>query len=279
MDLKVAQLVNRLINQEPAIQTVPGVCWTETCTLTGSRAYGLETGASDYDLVAVHVMNPTECFEHPDFRTDLQVIRRKFGEDLVDMPMGEPGGMASLDSFELWKFVTLWLKGAFVSYEILCTEPIMTVANRPMKDLYDMMRSGLTNRIGKAAKGVITHDWRKCKQDRKKAIMAFYRPLQAVKLLHTGEFEVNARSLWQFGKDSGFKLQAGEDLLSSYLDPQERKVALKEKKINEITEELVMLDGQLERSVISTKFPDQVPKKILESVLQEVVRLREFSQG
>jgi hypothetical protein len=191
--------------------------------------------------------------------------------------MGEPGGAASLDSFELWKFVTLWLKGAFVSYEILCTEPVARIAEHPMKVLFDEMRSGLTNRIGKAAKGVITHDWRKSRHDRKKAIMAFYRPLQAIHLLRTGQFEVNAKSLWQYGKDTGFSLHAGEELLSSYLDTQTRKVSLNEKKIDEISVELVALAEGLDRSVIATKFPDQVPKKILENVLQDVVKLRQLT--
>ncbi len=35
-----------------------------SCVLTGSRAYGLDIGESDWDYVGVHVMNTWNCLKH-----------------------------------------------------------------------------------------------------------------------------------------------------------------------------------------------------------------------
>lgn len=242
-----------------------------SCVLTGSRAYGCHVESSDRDYVGVHLMDTWECLEHPNFRKTPLVIRKQFTKDLEEMKPGTKGGDISLDSFEMWKFIDLLLKGSFVTYEILY---MPVIHHDPGSDgLIELCRNGLTNRIGKAAKGNALHDWRKDRKNRKKCVMAYLRLLQAIFYLKEEEFEWKAEALWSYAKPSGL-VEAGSEVLSTYMDPQLRKSELTEKELEFVPAEIGGLIDEVDLAMVTTKLPDQCPRRILDEILQRVKRTR-----
>lgn len=242
-----------------------------SCILSGSRAYGLETEDSDRDYVGIHIMDTWDILEHPDFMPKLQVVRKTFTRDLEEVAPGVKGGDFSLDSFELWKFVSLLLKGSFVVYEILYMPEIHN--GMEATNLVSIMREGLTNKLGRAARGNALHDWRKNKPNKKKAIMAYYRLLQAIYYLREEEFQWRAEALWDYPKPV-LSLPAADRLLKSYLNPEERKLPIKEAEVNLISLEIEKLIDETDRAMIVTKLPDHCSKVILAEILRRVKRIR-----
>ena len=264
----ILELAEHIVNSPPR----DGVYLTDIVTLVGSRAAGLALPKSDWDLVGIHIMESTECFKHPEFSRDLQVIRKRYLDPNNEVPPGQPGGWASLDSFELWKFISMWLKGAFVSYEILYLRPLATTnsiaKSTESPDLFTLMSNGITNRIGRAAKGNILHDWRKRQSNRKVTTMAYYRANQAIHLLHTGEFLPGAHQLIN---STGY----GSILTDSYIDPEVRNQPLRSDELTRTTSDMQLLLAELDKALIATRLPDQVPKAIFEEVLRKIVSVRE----
>jgi predicted nucleotidyltransferase len=238
-------------------------------SMTGSRVYGLNTEESDRDFVAVHITTLNNCLEHPDFRENLQVIRKRFDNDLKEIPEGVKGGDISLDSFEIWKFITLWTKGAPVSYEILYHEP--SYCDGQWIDIFKLMRDGISNRIGRAARGIAIHDWRKNKNNRKKTVMAYFRLTQALHFLRDGKFEWNAGNLLHFTHPI---TNFSEELFSSYKDKEVRSQPLTDAQTSAAEDDLLALLTEVDKAMIGTKFPDQVPKNNLDLVLKKVKEKR-----
>ena len=58
----------------------------------GSRGYGTQVPESDWDFVGVHLADTLDILEHPDFRVNNQVIRRRFTKDFKEVPDGIKGG-------------------------------------------------------------------------------------------------------------------------------------------------------------------------------------------
>ena len=242
-----------------------------SCILSGSRAYGLNTEDSDRDYLGIHLMDTWDILEHPDFRPRQQVIRKSFTSDLEEVPVGTKGGDFSLDSFEMWKFISLLLKGSFVTYEILYLPEIHHAIGS--SGMISLMREGLTNKIGRAAKGNALHDWRKSKKDKKKAVMAYYRLLQAIYYLREEEFEWRAEALWDYLKPV-FSLPTADAILESYLKPAERRSQLEEIQVDKMSLEIEQLIDEVNRAMVITKLPDQCPKKVLQKILETLKRTR-----
>lgn len=241
------------------------------CILSGSTAYGLNIGKSDNDYLGVHMMETHECLQHPDFRRNLQVIRKNFFENMAEVPVGEKGGCISLDSFEVWKFISLYLKGSFVAYELMYMPTIH--CDEHSGNFIELMREGCTNRIGKAAKGNAFHDWRRNKANRKKTIMAYYRLIQAILFLREGDFVWDAHTLWDYAQPSGL-INRGEAIFASYMHSHFRDNALTSIEIAEAGKEIEGLVGEVDRAMVVTSLPDQCPRKILDGILHRVQKTR-----
>jgi len=241
------------------------------CILSGSRAYGLSTDESDRDYLAIHLMDTWDCLEHPDFRPRLQVIRQRFNDDFKQIPVGEKGGTISLDSFEMWKFISLYLKGSAASYELLYMPPVH--CNSETEDLFHLMREGITSRIGRMAKGVAIHNWAKDKNNRKKATIAYYRLMQALLFLREGEFEWNIGSLLEYMEGSNI-VKVGKIVIGQYVEKEMRQSSIVE--VERVGSELNCLIDEVNKAGVVTRLPDQVPKPILEAVLEKVKRTRSF---
>lgn len=239
------------------------------CVLSGSRAYGLASYDSDRDYLGIHMMSTWDCLEHPDFRARVQVIRQRFRSDLTEVPAGEKGSDISLDSFETWKFITLYLKGSAVSYELLY---LPALHSDPAADsLFTLMRQGVTNRIGKMARGVAMHDWAKNKNNRKKAVMAYYRLMQAVVFLRENEFEWEIGNLLEYMEGSNI-VNTGKVIIGKYAEPEMRKSPIIE--VEAVGREIHQLIDEVDKAGVTTTLPDQVPKEILEAILQKVKKTR-----
>jgi predicted nucleotidyltransferase len=258
-----------LINDGIPIEVVP-----VTCVLSGSRAYNLNTDDSDHDYLGLHFMDTWECLEHPDFRRSMQVIRKRFhyvNGEIAQVPEGVKGSDISLDTFEMWKFVTLLLKGSFVTYEMMYL-PTVLHRGEGANGLINLCRQGMTSKIGRVARGNVLHDWSKKKFDRKKTIMAYYRLLQAIYFLREEEFEWDADRLWDYTKPSGL-IFTGHQILESYRD-ERRKDVLSEKEIEAVSREMEQLIDEVDKSMIITRLPDYFPKPLLEKILQKIKQTR-----
>ena len=120
------------------------------CVPTGPRLYGLATDDTPRHYLGLHIMDTHDCLEHPDWRPRVQVIKKRFTNELEEVPPGAAEGDILLDSFELWKFLTLYTKGSSVAYELLYMPTIH--CDPGAEHLFGMMRDGATNRIGKTAR-------------------------------------------------------------------------------------------------------------------------------
>lgn len=239
-----------------------------TCIQTGSRVYGLHSKESDRDYLAIHLMDTWNCLEHPKFRTSLQVIRKSYDQDHNEVTPG-PDAKMSLDSFELWKTIDLWIKGAFSIYELLY---LPTIHHDPTSEyLLTQMRNGLTTKIGYAAIGIYNSDWRKRPHDRKKTVMAFYRLIQSIFLLREGEFQWNAQQLWDYLEGD---IPAAKATLELYMKPNSRKTPLTKEEIYFVEKELEGLVRETKNAIMSSRLPDRVPTTILKEVLHVVKMTR-----
>lgn len=239
------------------------------CVLSGSRAYGLSIDESDRDYLGIHLMDTWDCLEHPDFRLRVQVIRQRFDDDFKQIPPGEKGGTISLDSFEMWKFISLFLKGSAASYELLYMPPVH--CDPEAEELFHLMRSGITSRIGKAAKGVAIHSWTKDKNNRKKTVIAYYRLMQALLFLKEGEFEWNIGNLLEYMEGSNI-INVGKVVIGQYTEKELRQSPIIE--VERVGSEINCLIDEVDKAGVVTRLPDQVPKPILKAILAKVKKTR-----
>ncbi len=246
----------------------PAAVFPISCVLSGSRSYGLHVEGSDRDYIGVHMMDTWECLEHPNFRNMPIVIRRSFNKNFEELH-GTKGADISLDSFELWKFIDLLLKGSFVVYEILYMPAIHT--DPGSTNLLELCRLGLTNRIGRAAKGNALHDWRRNRANRKKAVMAYYRLCQAIFFLREMDFEWRADVLFDYMKDF---IKVGHDIVEVYKNPTTRQDSLDKDELIHVPLEIEHLINEVDKAIMVTRLPDQCPRKILDEILERVKRTR-----
>lgn len=242
-----------------------------SCILSGSRAYGLALPNADRDYIGIHLMDTFDCLEHPQFQPKVQVIRKRFTSDLEEIQEGIKGGSISLDSFEMWKYMTLYLKGSFVAYELLF---LPTIHEDPSASaIFDLMREGLTSRFGRVARGFCTHNWIKDRDNRKKTVMTYYRLIQALYLLREGEFEWNADTLLEYVKPSGL-ITYGLEVIKGYMDEETRSMKIDRELVPKVGNELDSLLEALDRALIVTALPDRVPRAILDNIRYKVKMTR-----
>lgn len=247
----------------------------EVLAVTGSTAYGLKGPSSDIDLVGIHFMDNSDFLTHPEFRRNVEVVRKLYDGQCNEIYDNK--SEVSLDSFEWWKFVSLWLKGSFVTFELLHFPNLLGVSTIPyFEETLKLMRENCPNRIGYAARGQVMHDWAKRRSDRKKAIIAYYRLLQSLKFLQTQEFEASIHQLKKWYGGTNQQLSGLTQILDVYSQPDKRKSQLDEKELQVASAEISDLLIEVDRNLISTKLPDRVDKGVLEQVLQNSQSIRMF---
>jgi hypothetical protein len=255
------------INEEKAAEFIINEVYQDldviplSCILTGSRAYGLSTDSSDRDHLAVHIMDTWYCLEHPDYRQGLQLISREY----VD----EDGSEVSIQSFEMWKFISLFMKGGFNVYEILYMPEIHH--DPGIDGIIAYMREGLTTKIGHSAIGNCVSTWKRAPDNRKKIIMSYYRLLQAILFLREEEFEWEADALWEYGGNS---IPSGQALLKTYMNKETRKDKLSQGEIYFLKIELEMLVGETNKAMMASMLPDKCPKEIRNKILEQTRKMR-----
>jgi hypothetical protein len=260
------RLANSLINDGFPHDVLPVLC-----VLSGSQAYGLANDQSDRDYLGIHFQDTWVCLEHPSFRQDYQVVRKKFvwdGQGLDEVHPGIKQGNVALDSFEIWKFITLLLKGSFVAYELLYL-PTILHKDSGSTGFFQLCRQGVTNKIGKAAKGNALHDWGYNKYNRKKVIMAYYRLSQALYMLHEGEFEWNADVLWEY-MASNKQVTYQKPILELYRNQETRVSKLSPEEVELVSKDIFISVNEVEKAMISTRLPDHFSEDILKTILQNI---------
>ena len=258
-------LISRLDNEEISDFVVdeiyPYQVMPLSCVLSGSRIYGLATEDSDYDYLGIHLCNSWECLEHPNYRQDFQVIRKKYSAELKPT-VGEEKSHISLDSFEMWKFIDLIVKGAFTAYELLYLPEIHHAEG--IDQLISLCRGCLTTKIAHSVKGMILGTWGKHPNNRKKAIMAYYRLAQVIYLLREGEFEWNVDALFDYLKNANIIL---DEFLAKYKNQETRNKDMLEKEATESIGQISFLLNEVGRALITTSLPKEVPVDILQNLL------------
>jgi hypothetical protein len=248
----------------------------QVLALAGSRAYGLlcPNYESDWDFVGIHFMDKDTFLTHPEFQPNTEVIRKQY--DMTFVEVFDRRSEVSVDSFEWWKFITLWLKGSFVTYELLHFKNIITPSIPGLQKLMEFMRDNSSSRIGHAARGNTMHDWSKRRTDRKRCVMAYFRLLQALRFLQCQEFthNVNALKIW-YGQNY-VPLTGFSEILAGYQNVNTRKSELSKEELILAEAELSELMTQVDRSLISTKLPDRVEKGVLEKVLEDSKSIRMY---
>jgi hypothetical protein len=235
------------------------------CVLSGSRAYGLGAEDSDYDYLGLHLMDTQECLQHPRFRRAEQVIRVAFDLNLEEVVPGTVKSHLSLDSFEAWKFIDIYLKGAPAAHELLFMPAVYQEATTD--EFLSLCREGLTNRLGSAARGIALHGWRQQRTSRKKTLMAYYRLLQAFHFLRDEEFEWTIDGLLALDDVIEF-IPTGVRLFTEQMLPQVKNLPLSASEVEEVSRELDILVRLVDRAMITTHLPDQVPSEILGRILE-----------
>ena len=257
------ELADFIINEAYPIEVIP-----LSCILGGSRAYGLDANGSDYDYLGIHLMDTWECLQHPTYRRDLQMIRKKFTADHKPVSENEPSSI-SLDSFEMWKFIDLLQKGSFAAYEILYMPEIHHAEG--IEQIIMLSRACLTSKIGRSIQGMITQDWGKTQNSRKKTVMAYYRLAQALYLLKEGEFEWQAENLFHY---IGSTTNLAATLLETYKHQEIRETNLPDDAIPSISHEIVHLMDEVNKAMLTTALPHEVPKDVLQNLLEVLKQTR-----
>lgn len=263
-NIKDNEITEFIINEGFPSNVIPVVC-----ILSGSRGYGINLENSNRDYLGIHFMDTWECLEHPTFRSTPLVIKRQYTNELEEMKPGTKGGDISLDSFEMWKFIDLLLKGSTVAYELLHMPQIHQGSD--MEGLLSLCKNGLTNRIGKSAKGVALHDWRRDRSNRKKTIFTYYRLAQAIMFLKEQEFEWRTEALLEYAAPL---IKIGNDIFTTYSNPATRKDVLNNDEMKWAPLEIEGLINEVDKAMMLTSFPNQCPRKLLDEILQRIKRIR-----
>jgi predicted nucleotidyltransferase len=224
--------------------------------LSGSRAYGLAKETSDYDYYGIHFMDPTQCFEHPDFRTSRDVKIVRLDKELNEIEDDTEKALVTVTSYEMWKFIDLYLKGAITTYELLFL-PTVNNNNRWNK-LADLMRKGLTCKIGYNVSSFVGKDLKKQDNKLKTVIMDYYRIYQALEFLTTEEF------IWDTDKLFANGTPESQKLLNLYKTKDSKDINWT---YEFFAKELTYLVNELDKTTIDSNLPSSCSREILDEVL------------
>lgn len=248
-------------------QAYPSNTYPISCILTGIRGYGINFEGLNKSYTGIHFMDTWECLEHPSYRNSPSILKLRYNENLEEISAGVKKHKISLDSFEIWKFIDLMIKGSPIVYEMLYMPGIHQ--DPESGDLLDLCRSGLSNKIGKVAKRTTQYNWRRNKSDRRKTIKIYHNLLQAIFYLREEELEWRADQLIEYAKPTNI-IPLGSELLSTYTSKEISNTPLTNKELNTVSIELDKLIGEVDRAMMITRFPSRYPQNILNEVLSIV---------
>lgn len=235
-----------------------------TCVLSGSRAYGLELEDSDHDLLGIHMMNPMKCLIQPAGRNEPEIIKKRLvAQDSIftELTSSNKHGDYNIDSFEMWKFIEIFLKGSPVSLELIHLPPIhITPWHLESRGWF---KEGRTTRFARACRGIVVHKWGKNRNNLKKAIFAYYRLVQATLYLRSEQFRWLVRELFEDQNLPGF-----EAIHEIYMNPDSRDSKIPDSLLPTVISEISTLLDHLDHSMAVTALPDKVPEKVLKKLLE-----------
>ena len=137
----------------------------------------------------------------------------------------------------MWKFISLYLKGSIVVYDVLYLSP--TYNNPDMINILNQLREGINNKLGFSSKTYFMNNWKKDRTDQKKIVMSYYRLLQAIIFLRKEEYISNISELWE---DPFFnKFIYGKKVFTKFKNSGFEKTRLSEKEITGTARELEQL--------------------------------------
>ncbi len=236
---------------------------------TGSNVYGLSNRIHK-EHAGIHMLDTCEYLKHPDYRIQGDILRFSYNKTGHRVLEDNKEKSYSVTSFEIWKFIDLYLKGSIVTYDMLYLSP--TYYNSEMLELLNMLREGITNKIGKEAKTYAMNNWQKDRTDQRKIVMSFYRLLQAIIFLREEDYVSDADTLWEYPRFSSFA--NGKKVFEKFKQTNFRKTRLSEKEITGTAKELEQLIDEINKASISTRLPEATPKDILLTIMDNIVTKR-----
>ena len=99
--------------------------------------------------IVVHIIDTYNYLQHPDFQTKNDILRTAFDKNLNITSEDDRNKFTGITSFEFWKFLSLYLNGSIVTYDILYLSPVYM--NSDCIEVMNLMRAGITNKIGISA--------------------------------------------------------------------------------------------------------------------------------
>jgi hypothetical protein len=236
---------------------------------TGSNVYGLSNRINK-EHAGIHILNTKDYLMHPSYRQEEEVLRFSYDKSGELVPEDSRNKLFSVTSFEIWKFMDLYFKGSIVTYDMLYLSP--TFFDTEMLPLANKLRKGITNKLGKEAKTYAMNNWQKDRTDQRKIVMSFYRLLQAIIFLREEEYVSAAGTLWEYPNFA--ELTYGKKVFNKFVNSNFRKVKLSEKEITGTAKELESLIDEINKALIFTNLPDETPKDLILTLLDDIVKKR-----
>jgi len=216
------------------------------------------------------MLDTREYLKHPDCRVQGDILRLSYNKTGQKVLEDSKEKSYSVTSFEIWKFIDLYLKGSIVTYDMLYLSP--TYYNSEMLELLDILRQGITNKIGKEAKTYAMNNWQKDRTDQRKIVMSFYRLLQAIIFLREEEYVSDVETIWNYPRFAQFS--NGRKVFDKFKQSNFRKTKLSEKEITGTAKELEQLIDEINKASISTSLPEATPKDMLLTIMDNIVTKR-----
>ena len=235
---------------------------------TGSNVYGLANRVHK-EHAGIHMLETCEYLKHPDYRQG-DILRFSYDKEGNRVSEDDRNKCHSVTSFEIWKFIDLYLQGKIVVYDMLYLSP--SYYDYEMRELLIMLRQGITNKIGKEAKAYVMNNWQKDRTDQRKIVMSFYRLLQAIVFLREEEYVSDAKTLWDYPRFQEFPY--GKKVFEKFKNSNFRKTKLSEKEITGTAKELELLIDEINKASILTRLPETTSKDIMLTLISNVVTKR-----
>jgi len=256
---------SKFIFSHPSFSNIHPISYS----LTGASAYGLSTQNSK-EYVGIHLTNTKNYLQHSAFRQELDIIRFCYDDKQNLVSEDSLNKSFSITSFEMEKFISLYLKGSIVIYDILYLSPIYN--NPDMVKILNDLRRGINNKIGFNSKTYSLNNWKKDRTDQKKIVMSYYRLLQAIVFLRKEEYVSNIDELWE---DPLFKrFTYGKKIFHKFKASNFERTRLSEKEVTGAAKELEQLIDEINKASIATRLPDLTSKDIISSILDSLIQKR-----
>ena len=236
---------------------------------TGSNVYGLSNKIHK-EHAGIHLLDTKEYLKHPMHRKHEDVLRFSYNKNGKLVAENSQNRFCSITSFEMWKFIDLYNKGSIVTYDMLYLSP--TYNNKETLEIINLLKEGISSKIGREAKTYAMNNWQKDRTDTRKIVMSFYRLLQAIIFLREEEYISDAKMLWEYDLFKNFV--HGKKVFNQFVQGNFQKEILPEKQITGSAKELEILIDEINKALIFTKLPENTSEEILLTLLNDIVKKR-----